>query len=90
MTNPNRQKQNFLNLKTKKVPVTVYENHTDKWIVFSEIFEGINLELNFNTLQGEFTRRIDDEKIITFIFKYHKQLFKITKEETKIIKEFFE
>lgn len=72
--------------KDKEVKVIVYENHTDKWIVFLEIIEGINLELNFNTLQGSFIRKNDEENLITFEFKYKKQLFKISKDELKTIK----
>ena len=73
--------------KGKTIKVTVYENHTDKWIVFTELFEGIDLELNFNTLQGNFIKN-NAKSIITFEFKYQKQLFKITDKEFKIIKEF--
>lgn len=72
--------------KDKEVKVFVYENHTDKWIVFLEIIDGINLELNFNTLQGSFIRKNDEENLITFEFKYKKQLFKISKDELKTIK----
>ncbi len=71
----------------KDVKVIVYENHTDKWIVFTEIFEEINLKLNFNTLQGDFIQ-YDNKTIITFEFSYPKQLFKITDKEFKIVKEF--
>ncbi|MEE3489344.1 MAG: DUF5906 domain-containing protein [Methanobrevibacter sp.] len=73
-------------IKNKEVAVVVYENNTDKWIVFLEIIDGINLELNFNTLQGSFIRKNDDENLITFEFKYKKQLFKIAKDELKTIK----
>ena len=70
------------------VKVIIYENHTDKWVVFSELFDGIDLELNFNTLQGTFIRKKDHEHIITFEFKYNKQLLKITKDDLKAITEF--
>lgn len=72
------------------VKVIVYENHTDKWVVFSELFDGIDLELNFNSLQGTFIRKIDHEHIITFEFKYNKQLLKITKDDLKAITEFLD
>ncbi len=72
------------------VKVIVYENHTDKWVVFSDLFEGIDLELNFNSLQGTFIRKIDHEHIITFEFKYNKQLLKITKDDLKVITEFLD
>ena len=74
-------------IKDKEVTVVVYENNTDKWIVFLEIFDDINLELNFNTLQGSFIRKNNDENLITFEFRYKKQLFKIAKDELKTIKE---
>lgn len=74
----------------KEVPVIIYENLVDKWIVFSEIFEGIDLELNFNILQGTFIRKNDNEHIISFEFKYNKQLFKVTKDESKAIKDFLD
>ena len=74
--------------KGKDIEVTVYENHNDKWTVFSELFDGIDLELNFNTLQDTFIRKKDHEHIITFEFKYNKQLLKITKDDLKAITEF--
>lgn len=73
--------------KDRDITVTVYENHTDKWVVFSEIYEDIDLELNFNTLQGNFIKD-KNKSIITFEFKYSKQLFKIADKEFKVIKEF--
>ena len=72
----------------KDVKVIIYENHTDKWVVFDDLFDGIKLELNFNSLQGTFIRKIDNEHIITFEFKYKKQLLKISKDDLKAIKEF--
>lgn len=75
--------------KGKDVKVTIYENHTDKWILFTDIFEGIDLKLNFNTLQGDFIKN-NVKSIITFEFKYEKQLFKVTDREFKIIKEFMD
>lgn len=72
----------------KEVPVIVYENPTDKWVEFSEIFEGIDLKMNFNNLLGSFIRKSDHADIITFEFKYNKQLLKITKDDLKAIKEF--
>lgn len=74
-------------LKDKDIEVAVYENHTDKWVVFNEILEGINLELNFNIRQGSFIRNNDDENLITFEFKYNNQLLKITKTEQDTIKD---
>lgn len=71
----------------KEVTVVVYENHTDKWVVFSEIFGDIDLKLNFNTLQGDFIQ-YNNKTIITFEFTYSKKLFKITDKEFKIVKEF--
>lgn len=71
----------------RDITVTVYENHTDKWVIFSKIYEDIDLELNFNTLQGNFIKD-NNRSIITFEFKYSKQLFKIADKEFKVIKEF--
>ena len=73
--------------KDRDVTVTVYENHDDKWVVFSKIYENIDLELNFNTLQGNFIKD-NNRSIITFEFKYSKQLFKVADKEFKVIKEF--
>lgn len=72
----------------KDVVVTVYENHTDKWVIFSEIFDGVDLKLDFKIKQGTFIRKEEDKYIITFEFKYKNQMFKITKEELKTIEEF--
>lgn len=72
----------------KDVKVIVYENHTDKWVMFCEIFKGINLKLDFKIKQGTFIRIMDDAYIITFEFKFNNKLFKITKEESKTIEEF--
>ena len=70
------------------VKVIVYENHTDKWVIFSEIFEDIDLKLDFKIKQGTFIRKIDDSYIITFEFKFKNNIFKITKDESKNIKDF--
>lgn len=75
-------------LDNKEVKVTVYENHTDKWVMFSGIFDDIDLKLDFKRLQGTFISKIDNEYIITFEFKYDKQLFKITDTESKAITQF--
>lgn len=73
----------------KDVVVTVYENHTNKWLIFSEIFNDVDLELNFKLKQGIFFRKEDDEYIIAFEFKYDKPpenpIFKMTKDEFRAI-----
>ena len=87
---PTETKVKPFKLEDRNIEVIVYENHTDKWIMFSEIFDGLDLELNFNKLQGAFIRKIDNENIITFEFKYNKQLFKISRDESKAIIDFLD
>ena len=87
---PKKTEANPFKFEDEEVPVIIYETSADKWVVFSEIFEGIDLELNFNVLQGTFIRKSDNEHIISFEFKYNKQLFKVTKDESKAIKDFLD
>ena len=85
---PTETKLNPFDFEDKEVEVIVLENHSDKWVLFTDIFDGINLELNFNTLQGDFIPKNVNTKIITFEFKFNKKLFKVSAGEENIVKEF--
>ena len=77
-----------LNLNDRKIKVSLFENNTDKWVQFFDIFDNIHLKLNFNTLQGNFIKKNIGKDIITFEFTFNKLMFKITKIEENIINDF--
>ena len=59
------------------------ETSQDKWIVFESIFEGVDLNINFNNWTGSFIESNDNIEIISFEFKFNKRMFKVTKEEKR-------
>ena len=71
-----------------EITVKILESSQDKWIVFESIFKGIDLNINFNNWIGRFIRVEDEFEIISFEFKFNKQMFKITKTEENTISSF--
>ena len=65
----------------------IFENTIDKWFVFENIFDGVNLNIDFKTKIGAFIRVEDDVEIATFEFSFDKQIFKVKKSNQTIIKE---
>ena len=74
-------------LNEEKKTAKIFENTIDKWFVFENIFDGVNLNIDFKTKIGAFIRVEDDVEIATFEFSFDKQIFKVKKSNQTIIKE---
>lgn len=72
----------------KEITVKIMETSQDKWIVFESIFEGVDLNINFNNWTGSFIESNDNIEIISFEFKFNKRMFKVTKEEKRTVRSF--
>jgi len=72
----------------KEITVKIMETSQDKWIVFESIFEGVDLNINFNNWIGSFIESDDNIEIISFEFKFNKRMFKVTKEEKRTVRSF--
>lgn len=72
----------------EEITVKIMETSQDKWIVFESIFEGVDLNIDFNNWTGSFIESDDNIEIISFEFKFNKRMFKVTKEERKTVSSF--
>lgn len=75
-------------LNGEEITVKIIETTDDKWISFESIFKDINLQINFNNLSGSFIKTDTNIEIISFEFKYNKEMFKVTSKEQKTIENF--
>lgn len=82
------KKINSFYLEEKEITVKKYANDYDNWIEFKEIFDDIDLKLNFNTLVGSFINTKDKSEIATFKFKFKNKIFEVTQKENKKINHF--
>lgn len=74
-------------LNEDSITVKLFENTVDKWFVFENIFDGVNLNIDFKTKIGGFKNAETSEEFATFKFKFDYQVFEVKKTEQKIIKE---
>lgn len=71
----------------EEITVKLFENAIDKWFVFENIYDGINLNIDFKTKIGGFENVETSEEFATFKFKFENQFFELKKGEPNIVKE---
>lgn len=85
---PSERKLSKFEIDGKEVTVKLFESKKRKWIVFNNIYDNINFELDFKVKQMRFIDTTDDKEIAVVNFKYNNKMFSITKSNLKLLNDF--
>ena len=72
-------------IEAKEIKVTLFESKKRKWLVFNDIFENINFEIDFKVKQLRFVN--DNKEIAVVNFKFSNNMFSITKQNLKSLND---